>query len=250
MKRLPWLAALLCLTACGRAPIPASPVLSMVPAPLGNLSPAPEPSEGPPASLQSVIFPRFTTTDGGTQGDPVNIMVAASESALRDTLSAMGWLPADPVNLKTAIRMAGTGLVSKLGDHDASYDTAPMSNLKLYGRHQDMAYEKNTVGISKRDHLRAWKAPILDRLGRPFWAIAATQDIGVKIVGAHTTHRIASDVDSERDLVVSDFLASGHVALHYILAAEPGGLSTTNGGGDPIHGDGNVVVLELSPGGP
>jgi hypothetical protein len=229
------------LPGCGVSPHGLSaPILHAASMPAS--APAPNVPAAPEPTLKSFTLPHFTRTDKGDQGDPVNVLVAASETTLKDIFASAGWAPADPITLANVAKMAMAGI-----EKDEQYPTAPMSALKLFDRHQDMSYEKNTVGIRSRDHLRVWKTPMQDKFGRPFWAIAATKDIGVKWIGLHPTHRIAPDVDTERDLVVSDFLSLGSVTLHYDLVAQQGGFQAKNGEGDPIHSDGEVVVLELVP---
>lgn len=229
----------LLLAACGgHAPVPA-PLAPVSAAAVVRDLPAATPSPTP--GLTAMGFPRFTFKATGQQGDPVNILVAATQPQLERLFADTGWLRADPITPISVARML-EGTV----DPHVQYPHAPMSDLYLYGRHQDYGFEKNNVGIRQRDHLRVWQSNQTDRLGRPWWAIAATKDIAIQWVNRHPTHRISGDVDAERALVVGDLAGSGRVALQYRLTALPGGYTGVNGDGDAIHTDGEVVVLELA----
>lgn len=221
------------LTGCGAALAPSVPVFA------ARAFQARAQAEGT-ASESILAMPRFTRTGRGGQGDMVNMVVIASESSLKNAFAQAGWLSADPIKLTTVARMGSTGL---FGGH---YPTAPISALYLYGRIQDLAYQKNAVGIISRDHLRVWKSPMQDAQGRFYWAVAACRDVSVKLKGGLPTHRIAPDIDTERQLVVSDFVATGKVVRQDMVSVLPSGYAGVNGEDDPFTTDGQVAVLELA----
>jgi hypothetical protein len=192
------------------------------------------------ATESIVAMPRFTQTARGAQGDMVNMVVVASEDTLKATFAQAGWLNADPIKFTTVARMAQAGLFA------GHYPTAPMSALYLYGRIQDLAYQKNTVGISARDHLRVWRTPVQDAQGRPYWAVAATKDVAVKFAHGMPTHRISPAIDEERRLVMDDFKATGRVVREDMVPVLPTGFQGKNGEDDPYTTDGQVAVLELA----
>ena len=76
-----------------------------------------------------------------------------------------GWDAADPVTRASSIAIARSVL---LGRPDS---TAPVSPLYVFGRAQDVAFERE-VGrsASRRHHVRLWQAPDLRIAGRPVWA--------------------------------------------------------------------------------
>ncbi|MEB3223857.1 MAG: LssY C-terminal domain-containing protein [Candidatus Sericytochromatia bacterium] len=196
---------------------------------------------GTPA-VRVVDWPRITRTKAGVLADPVNLALCGSERHVRHVFGAAGWLPADPVTLGTALKTARTAVLG------GSYPTSPMSDLYLYNRRQDLAFQKNAQGTRARDHLRVWRTPLLDQLGRPVWVIAATEDVAIKWgPGALPTHQISPFVDRERELVARDLLSTGHVARHYALQSLPADHQGHNGGGDGYVTDGRVFVLELVP---
>jgi hypothetical protein len=225
------------LTGCGRDLAPSVPVFARS---FQAQAQAAAPSNFGTASESITAMPRFTQTARGAQGDMVNLVVIASESTLKSAFAQAGWLTADPIKLGTVAKMGSTGL---FGGH---YPTAPMSALYLYGRIQDLAYQKNAVGIVARDHLRVWKAPMQDPQGRTFWAIAATKDVAVKFSHGLPTHRISPEIDTERQLVVDDFKATGKVVRHDMVPVLPVGFQGANGENDPYTTDGQVAVLELA----
>ena len=231
------LAAALVLGGCGKSPELAAPA----PRAAGALRAASEPVPAalPPAPDEATLTPRFTQTGRGKAGDPINLVIAGTERQILEGFDRAGWLPADPVTFWNALRMVRAGVLR------AEYPTSPMSPLRLYGRVQDQCWQKNPRSIVSRDHLRVWKTPTFDPLGRPYWAVAATKDVGVYWNKTHTTHRIDPDIDEERQLVADDWVATGAVArMSAYMSTEPG-YKGLNGEGDPYVTDGRVFVLEL-----
>jgi hypothetical protein len=245
--------ATIALTGCGRGATPtatsAKSLKSVLAAsqivglPTNYQAGVPVPGvEGTPSVLR-VNWPRVSRTADGTLSDPVNLVVCGTERHLRHVFSAAGWVEADPTNLLTAARTIKTSLLG------GEYATSPMSDLYLYNRKQDLALQKNANGTRSRDHLRVWQTPLQDRLGRPVWVVAATEDIAIKLApGAKLpTHQISPFIDDERQLVVDDFLKSGHVAMRYQLQSLEPNFRGVNGGGDFFTTDGKAEVLELVP---
>ena len=123
-----------------------------------------------------------------------------------------------------------------------------MSNLYMFGRRQDYCFQKNNHGFNDRDHLRVWRTAYRDGRGLPWWAVAATRDVGIELADGLPTHRIGDDVDAERELVLRDLLKTGQVTRNYRIMALECGYFGTNGGHDPYYTDGEVVVLDLADG--
>jgi hypothetical protein len=150
--------------------------------------------------------PRITHAPNGVPGDPVNVAFIGSEEDLHLCLLAAKWAPADPVTLKTSVRIVGDTLFRR------SYVDAPVSTLHLWGRKQDFAFER-AVGKDprQRHHVRFWRADKVDLQGRPLWVGAATFDtrVGFKQRTVKLTHHIAPDVDTERDKLIRDAKETG-----------------------------------------
>ena len=107
-------------------------------------------------------MPRITVTANGIHGDPLNIALVGTEEEVDAAMLAAGWLPADPITLRSSLRIAAGTVLRR------SYDTAPVSNLFVWGRKQDLAFQQ-AVGNDprRRHHVRFWKSEKVDENGRP-----------------------------------------------------------------------------------
>ena len=142
---------------------------------------------------------RVTHTSDGHPGDPVNIALEGSEADVVKAMLAAGWYPADPVTLSSSVRIAVDTALRRPDD------TAPVSPLYLFGRKEDLAFEKPVPGGPRhRHHVRYWRWD-QERDGLPVWFGAATYDehAGLSYTTGQVTHHIGPDVDAERDLISS-----------------------------------------------
>lgn len=252
-KGLAALAAALLLVSCGKAPMTAAPMSAKVlpaaapvaPTRVAMIAPVRETVEGPKLA-QPLALPTHTKTKSGLLGDPVNLAIAGTEEEVLLAFTKAGWVGADPVNVKSAIKMAFAAITFK------PYDTSPMSDLYLYGRVQDHSFQKNAYSVHTRDHLRIWKSELKDKLGRPFWAVAATEDVAIKWDPATkaSSHQIDPFIDDQRALVENYLKGTGLVADSHRYQSLPEGYRGVNGSGDGYTTDGQVVVLELKPSAP
>ena len=184
----------------------------------------------------------LTQTGSGIPGDPLNIAVVGSEEEVVRALHAAGWESANPLSFASSLRIA-VDTVFKKPDPNA-----PVSNLYLYGRKEDLAFEK-PVGHSPRErhHVRFWRSDQTDD-DRPVWMGAATHDIGVELSRstAQVTHRIAADIDTERDLLLADLTKSSALLTTHWIEGFHKVTQGRNGGGDPWHTDGRLPVATLT----
>ena len=187
--------------------------------------------------------PELTHTANGIPGDPLNVALVGTEEDVHLAMLAAKWYPADPITLKSAMRIA-VGVVFK-----RPYDDAPVSSLYLWGRKEDLAFEQ-PVGDDprRRHHVRFWRSEKVDEQGKPLWMGAATLDIRVGL--SHTTgqitHHIGPDVDVERDKVINDIKQAGDLSAVYWIDGFQKELAGKNGGGDPWHTDGRLAVGMLA----
>jgi LssY-like putative type I secretion system component LssY len=182
-----------------------------------------------------------TATIDGIPGDPINIALVASETALHGALVAGGWQPADPVTLAAALRIATDSVAHW------PYGTAPVSNLYYWGRRQDLAFEQMIGGDPRRrHHVRFWKSADVDDQGRPLWVGAATLDThaGVSHRTGQITHHIDAAIDQERDKLLADLARDITTTVEWIDSFQAA-LSGKNGGGDPYYTDGRLAVVVL-----
>ena len=178
----------------------------------------------------------------GVPGDPLNVRVVANEFQLGAAFAEAGWYRADEITLITSLRIAIDSLLAR------KYSTAPVSNLYLFGRRQDIAFEQPGRSVRERDHVRFWKTSIKGKDKRPLWIGGATKDIRVALSPrTHMpTHLIAPDVDSERDFLVEDLSATGWVTHADHLRGFGREVERDNGDGGKYYSDGAVAVLELA----
>jgi LssY C-terminus len=187
--------------------------------------------------------PETTTGGDGLPGDPLNIALIGSEAEVVRALLAAKWHPADPITFRTSLAIALSVLLHR-PDPDA-----PVSSQYLWGRRQDLAFEKSVGGSARRrHHVRLWRSNELAADGRPTWLGAATFDRGVGF-GHRTgeiTHHIAPDVDAERDALDRDLVDAGQVTKLYRVSGVGPTLWSRNSEGDRYYTDGDMIVLVLT----
>ncbi|MBT6056376.1 MAG: hypothetical protein HOH16_13200 [Planctomycetaceae bacterium] len=189
-----------------------------------------------PALIDS---PTHTTTSSGRIGDAINVAFIGTEKELHHLLSVSGWYAADPITSKTSFRIVADVVLRK------PYPHAPVSNLYLWGRKQDAAFEQ-PVGNSpkQRHHVRFWQSHKVDSNSKPLWLGAATYDERVELsrTTGGITHRIAPNIDQERNKIVNDAIAAGKLDGYYWVEQFHRFAKGKNGGGDPYFTDRRLAV--------
>jgi len=180
-----------------------------------------------------------SSTQKGTPGDPVNLVIIGSEQEIRQAFQQAGWdIPA--AQQTQSIVKTMQAVVQGQG-----YGVAPISNLYLYGRPQDLAFEKVLNTFAMRHHLRLWRAPIAAPGGDLIWLGAAVHDTGFDIHPGVASHATSPDLDAERTKVGADLLATGSVAAEQ-LVTPPRPLSNgVTGTGGAWQTDGQLLVVDL-----
>jgi hypothetical protein len=190
--------------------------------------------------------PAFVTNkDGSKTGDPLNLIIIGDSDAVWPAFLRMGWDPTAAMTTGSALK---TGVFGIFG---GGYRYAPISELYVYGRSQDIALQKVRSNIHYRNHLRLWEAPVKYK-GLPVLIGQISRDIGSRFTtksSTLTTHRIDPDVDETRASLVQDFLYAqaldvfGYAAgVGAISIDEPRGNLT----GDIFFTDGRRAVMLLS----
>jgi hypothetical protein len=177
--------------------------------------------------LQRKRVPRFTLTGDGLPGDPINVVLIGTLQQLRAAFAAAGWAEADRLCLSSSWRMV-RAFVFK-----SPYPTAPFSTLYLYGRGQDVGFQKAIDNSPRqRHHIRFWAlspARAEATVGTPafwlnterapddahvLWVGAGTKDTGLSLTRLtfQITHATASDTDAERDYIVAELLKNRVIA--------------------------------------
>ena len=160
--------------------------------------------------------PSFTVAADGLPADPVNLALYGTKEQLRAAFAAIGWVEAEKLTLASSWRMVKTFVFNR------PYPTAPFSTLFLFGRGQDIGFQK-PIGDSprRRHHVRFWARSIgqaQDFDLASFWLNTdiPPEDANVPWVGAATkdtgfgltkltfqiTHATDADANAERDYVI------------------------------------------------
>ena len=206
------------------------------------------------SQLRSV--PSFTVAADGLPADPVNLGLVGTSAELRAGFAAIGWAEADKLNLSSSWRMVQALVLSR------AYPSAPFSTLFLFGRGQDIGFQK-AIGDSprRRHHVRFWGKSLehlpagpdtasfwlnTDRPAddeRVLWAGAATKDTGLGLTRMtfQVTHATDSDTNAERDFVIDTLKSSGAIGdVTLAQAGAPLGQHVNH-----YVTDGEVAVAEL-----
>ncbi|WP_353808307.1 LssY C-terminal domain-containing protein [Agromyces sp. SYSU T00194] len=184
-------------------------------------------------------------TSDGLLGDPVNLALLGGEDQLHAAMAAARWTRADDITARSTWRIITSTLTRR------SYDEAPVSPLFLFGRMQDVAYQQEVEGNpAKRHHVRFWRCPdgwLLPGGYRVDWLAAGTFDraVGFSLFTLQVTHKIDADTDIERDHIVSTLTAADPAVRVTVIRDFATGYHSRNGGGDSIHTDGDLPVIDV-----
>ncbi|QDS93953.1 hypothetical protein FF011L_27300 [Roseimaritima multifibrata] len=181
--------------------------------------------------------PRLTQTSDRHPGGPLNVELTGSEQELKGIMKAAGWYGADALGIDSDLKIAADTVLSR---PDAA---APVSNLYLFGRKEDLAYEQPVDDNPRqRHHVRFWRTKELSVDGRPQWIGAAIYDerVGLSRTTGQITHVTAPDVDAERDYLFECLEKTGLLESHSIEHGFQSQLTGRNGGGDPWRTDGDL----------
>jgi hypothetical protein len=182
--------------------------------------------------------PRITRTMTGIHGDPINVGLIGTKDEVVAAMLAAKWQPADPITFKTSAKLVQSVLLHRPDE------TAPVANLYLWKRKEDLAFEQE-VGrdAGHRHHVRFWQSTKqVD--GRPLWLGAATFD--TKVGFSHTTgmitHHIDANIDAERDKLMNDLTAAGRLLRTVGVEGFQPTHDGRNGGGDPYSTDAKLLL--------
>ena len=199
--------------------------------------------------LSSIYVPGYfigrTRTSDGLLGDPLNLALRGTSEQVATAFGRAQWVLADPVTLASSVRII-TSTVS-----GRSYPEAPVSPLMLFGRRQDAAYQQEVEGNpAQRHHLRLWRTPegwLLPGGHQVDWLGAGTYDrrVGLSLFTLQVTHKIDADIDVERDHIVGSLTTAEPEIEIVPLVDFTTGYHSRNGGGDTVHTDGTLPIIDL-----
>jgi len=172
--------------------------------------------------------PSFTSTGDGLPGDPVNVALVGTLAQLRAAFAALGWSEADRLGLASSWGMIRAFVFN------SPYPTAPFSTLYLFGRGQDVGFQKAIDNSPrKRHHIRFWSLSLVraedtwaggsasfwlntDRPPddeRVLWVGAGTRDTGLSLTHLtfQITHATDSDTNVERDYIIDELTTIGSI---------------------------------------
>src|SRR5262249_29808683 len=101
--------------------------------------------------LQHKRVPSFTITGDGLAGDPVNLALIGTLHQLRTAFATTGWSEADRLGLASSWHMIRAFVFN------SPYPAAPFSTLYLFGRGQDIGFQRAIDNSPRqRHHIRFW----------------------------------------------------------------------------------------------
>jgi LssY C-terminus len=209
--------------------------------------------------LQRKRVPRFTLTGDGLPGDPVNLVLMGTIQQLHSAFTIAGWAEADRLDLASSWRMVRAFVFN------SPYPSAPFSTLYLYGRGQDVGFQKAIDNSPrKRHHIRFWalsqaraEATVrtadfwlnTDRApddAHVLWVGAGTKDTGLSLTRLtfQITHATDSDTNAERDYIIAELLKNRVIAdVNSYRAGQHLPVERVN----HYVTDGEVTVASLAP---
>ncbi len=183
-------------------------------------------------------LPHYTETITAASQEPLSFMVSApsDESLIADFRQA-GWLLADPINDESLGKAARAALFNQ------PYPDAPMTPSFWDGETHTFGFEKATRdnSIRERNHARFWKTNIKTGSGNTIYVGTVSLDTGLKW---GVTHRIAPDIDTERERLFQDLKSSGKI-MDYRKENFVPPLLGRNFTGDQFFTDGQIYMLIL-----
>lgn len=183
-----------------------------------------------------------TTSADGVPGDPLNLVFVGDVEAIRAALGSRGWDVTARIDAGSIRRILSAFVFG------SRYRYAPISGLYVFGRVQDMTFQKARAVINERNHIRLWRAPIAYQ-GIPVWIGHVSRDAGVKLSGRvwpPTTHVIDPAVDEARFYLEQDLLYSHNVWRFGMVTGvgrDDADAPRTNAEGDPYFTDGLRAVF-------
>lgn len=205
-------------------------------------------------------LPLYCVTPDGFASDPLNVGIIATRLELIQSMEQAGWHVADPHRLRNVIRLALSTV------YKWSYPNAPVSNLYLFGRRQDIAFElplEDSPG--SRHHVRFWATTFQEKQrlsmhsihwhhrqqhvqgDNLLWVGAASLDVGINYIrhNLQITHKIHPDTNQERELIVKHLRDRGLVSqTEKIKLDNPYRLINRTLRGY-LHTDGYMTVVRL-----
>ena len=184
-----------------------------------------------------------TDKNGENTGDPLNLILIGMPIDIYTAFIRADWDETEAINRGSAWK------TFKSFVSGGEYRYSPVSSLYVFGRPQDIAFQKARENIHERNHLRLWMSRVTYQ-GLPVWIGQISRDIGVRFTAKTiTTHKIDPDVDETREFLLENLAyAQSLKAVGYVggVGAVPKDQPRGNLTGDPWFTDGYRLVLWVS----
>ncbi len=173
-------------------------------------------------------------------GDPLNLVVIGEPEDVYYAFIRAGWDETETIYKGSSWKTVRSFISG------GEYRYSPVSALYVFGRGQDVAFQRARDNIHERNHLRLWISPMRYE-GKPVWMGQISRDIGVRFTKKTiTTHKIDPDVDETREYLLENLVyAQALQKFTYIegVGEAPMGQPRGNLTGDPYFTDGYRLVL-------
>ena len=207
--------------------------------------------------LKRKRVPSYTITGDGLPGDPVNVALVGTLQQLRAAFAALDWSEADRLSLTSSWGMIRAFVIN------SPYPTAPFSTLYLFGRGQDIGFQRAIDNSPrKRHHIRFWalsQRRALDTWGagefwlnteRPsdnesvLWVGAGTKDTGLSLTRLtfQITHATDSDTNAERDYIIGELRKNRSIEAEKVYQA---GQNLSTERVNHYIADGEIILARL-----
>jgi len=157
-------------------------------------------------SLRAALenLPRSVKNAKGTaEGDPLNLVLVGEFVDIIAAFTRSGWDETHVLKTGSAIKTATAFIFG------STYRYSPISDLYVFGRSQDVSFQKARKTTHERNHMRFWKTHYRTETGKSVWIGQISRDIGVKWTtktGGVTTHVVDADVDNDRNYVFQNLI--------------------------------------------
>ena len=158
-----------------------------------------------------------TDKSGEKAGDPLNVVLVGKPSQVMAALSQSGWSFTHRIDWTTIRREISAAVAG------SRYPNAPVSDLYVFDRPQDLAFQRARFTLSQRNHMRLWLAPYTFK-GLSVWVGQVSRDIGIKVTAKSstlTTHIIDPLVDEARQYVLESLLIRHRIEAFTFVPGAP-----------------------------
>ena len=181
-----------------------------------------------------------TDKKGEGSGDPLNLVVIGYPADIYTAFIRAGWDETETVTKTSMMKTIGSFLSG------GEYRYSPVSGLYVFGRPQDVAFQKARENIHERNHLRLWMSRARFE-GVPVFMGQISRDIGVRFTWKTiTTHKIDPNVDDTREGLLENLAYSQSLEkFAYVGGVGEVSMDQPKGNltGDPWFTDGYRIVL-------